>query len=293
MNHQEIAIATNTFYPGWYEGEVRDSGDTDKVRGDLALNFLSYSSSKGYKVVVVDGESSEGFRRKLEGFPITVLQRGGAKRSIARRLAIETSSGIPGVKIIVLTEPEKVSLITDCINVVIEPILVDKCDLVLAKRDEALFKKTYPAFQYYSETEANVFINELYRANGFLTFSDIEPDLIFGPRIFRNSPSVVSCFMGKYILSEDNFSISSEFIDPEQVLNTMFFPVILGEKQGLRIQNVVVPFSYPELQKENEEIAEKQAFIEKRRNQKIGIVIGSVHFLRFLEGKSSKIKEDI
>lgn len=293
MNHQEIAIATNTFYSNWYEGELLDSSDSDKVRGDLALHFFYFACNLGYKVVVVDGESSESFRKKLESFPMIVIQRPDAKRSVARRLAIETSSKLFGIKVIVLIEPEKVSFVTHCMNAAVEPILNNQCDLVLAKREKELFIKTYPAFQYDSESEANIFINELYRTYGLLSFSKTEPDMIFGPRIIKNSPSVVACFMKKYVLTSDTFSISSEFIDPEQVLNTMFIPIILGEKQGLNIQNVTVPFTYPVLQKQNEEVAGKQSFIEKRKNQKIGIIIGLIHFLRFLEGKVGKIRQEV
>lgn len=293
MNKNAVAIATNTFYPDWYEGEIRNISDTDKVRGDLALDFFSQACSEGYKVVVVDGESSENFCKTLKSFPLTILSRTDAKRSVARRLAIETSSQLSGVEVIVLTEQEKVSFITDCMAIATTPVLTGNADLVIAKREDGLFKKTYPKFQYDSETEANILINELYRSYGFLPFSDTEPDMIFGPRIFKNSPSVVACFMKKYVLASDTFAISSEFIDPEQVLNTMFSPIIEAEKQGLKIQNIVAPFKYPVIQKQNEEIGEKQEFIEKRRNQKIGILIGLMHFFRLLEGKESKIKEEI
>lgn len=97
--------------------------------------------------------------------------------------------------------------------------------------------------------------------------------------------------MKQYVLTGDSFSFPTEFIDPEQVSNTMYFPIVLAEKLGLRIQNITVPFVYPGIQKQNEETVEKETFIEKRKNQKMGVLIGLIHFLRFLEGKKSKIQE--
>lgn len=292
MDYKEIAIATNTSYPKWYTGKLKDIGDTDKIRGDLAVEFCQKASEAGYRVALVDSNSPPAFFDTVSRFKsIYVIKEEHAKRSVARRLAIKTAAKWD-VKVIVLTEPEKSPFITDCISVTVDPILNDQYDIVLAKREDSLFRKTYPTFQYKSEVEANILINELYLTHGFLSFLDIEPDMIFGPRVFKNSPSVIECFMKKYIITADVFPIFSEFIDPEQVLNTMFFPIILAERQGLKIQNVIVPFEYPTLQKQNEEIAEKQ-FVQKRRNQKMGIIIGLMHFFSFLEGKDSKIKESL
>lgn len=291
MDRHTIAIATNTSYPKWYEGKLRDISDTDKIRGDLALDFFKSSLNKGYMIVVVDGNSSFKFRNtlsKIQG--LTVLGIEKAKRSVARRLAIAKCSSFPNIKAIVLTEPEKVSLI-ECLPDAISPVIENEADVLILNRNIHLFEQTYPKFQYYSENEANILVGEVLRAYGFLSFTKGQSDMIFGPRIFKNDPLVVGCFMKQYILANDLFTFPSEFIDPEQVLNTMFFPIILAEKLGFRIQNMTVPFVYPDIQKQNEETVGKETFIEKRRNQKIGVLIGLIHFLRFLEGKSSKIKE--
>lgn len=291
MDKQTIAIATNTLYPQWYEGNLRDVSDTDKIRGDLALNFFQSAFDKGYRSVVVDGDSSLEFRNALSKQQgLMVLGAEKVKRSVARRLAIATCSSLPSIKTIVLTEPEKVSLI-DSLHAAASPVTENKVDLLIVNRNRGLFEKTYPKFQFDSENEANILVSELLRAYGFLSFSENLLDFIFGPRIFKNDPLVVGCFMKQFVLTDNSFTFPIEFIDPEQVSNTMYFPVVLAEKLGLRIQNITIPFEYPDIQKQNEEFQELETFIEKRKNQKMGILIGLIHFLRFLEGKSSKIKE--
>lgn len=37
---ENIGLATALMYKNWYPGEIRDIKDTDKLRGDLALQTL-------------------------------------------------------------------------------------------------------------------------------------------------------------------------------------------------------------------------------------------------------------
>jgi len=105
-----IAIATITHYPKWYKGKLRSIKNVDKVRGDLAIEFVSLALKKGYRIVVIDGESTKTFRSALHSLRgIIMFQRKMPKRSPARRQAIKKASEIPGVKIIIMCEPEKIS----------------------------------------------------------------------------------------------------------------------------------------------------------------------------------------
>ena len=71
----------------------------------------------------------------------------------------------------------------------------------------------------------------------------------------------------------------------------MFFPVILAQKKKLNIKTVTVPFQYPLVQKKNEEVMEMSLFLEKRRNQRVGILASVMHFIGFLDGhKESRIR---
>jgi len=55
--------------------------------------------------------------------------------------------------------------------------------------------------------------------------------------------------------------------------------------------DVEVPFRYPHLQKENEDVGQREVFIQKRNMQRVSILIDLMHFLSYLEKrKSSKLR---
>src|SRR3989344_8232372 len=87
-----VAITLTTLYPKWYRGKLQSIKHTDKIRGDLALEFIRIAREKGYQVVVVDGKGSKTFRKelkKIEG--VTVLLSRKQKRSPMKRLALKTA----------------------------------------------------------------------------------------------------------------------------------------------------------------------------------------------------------
>lgn len=284
FNPQEIAIATSTYYPRWYRGKLRNIKHIDKVRGDLAIEFFKEAKKRGYQVVVVDGKSSKTFQREIKNVENIILaRRGSAKRSPAKRQAIKIAAKQDGVKVIVLTELEKVSLVTDCIPVLVKPILEEKADIVVPKRDDKLFALTYPSYMYESEVEGNKIYNEILRIQGLLSSHDDDLDMFFGPRIFRNDKKIISLFMKKYSLSSLQSSFTKEFFDVEDYSNVLYFSIVLGLKKHFRIKGITIPFVYPKLQKENEEKGERALFLEKRKNQRLSILIELLHFVNYLQ----------
>lgn len=287
----KIAIATNTFYPTWYEGSLKRIKDTDKVRGDLALTFLKTACALGYNVVVTDRSTSAFVTvlSKING--LRIIHEGEIKRSPARRKAIELCSQLSGVEVIVSTEPEKTSFLTECLSATVKPVLEEEIDIVLPKRDPHLFIASYPHFQYESELEANILFEELLRSHGLFPSREKDLDMVFGPRVFRNSQKTVDCFMHKFIFEDANLAVSHEYFDPEQIAATLFFPIVFAQKKNLRIKTVTVPFRYPILQKKNEEAMGITLFLKKRRDQRIGTATSLMHLIGFLEGYSaSRIK---
>lgn len=276
-----VAIATNTYYPTWYRGKLRSIKHTEKIRGDLAFEFYRKALNLGYSVVAADGFSSKSFRQellKLRG--LKVIVRKSPKRAPSKRQAIKAASKIFGVKFIVMTEPEKISLIENCIPQMVEPLLKSAADMVVPKREEKLFRSTYPEFQYQSEAEANELYNHLLISFGLMA-AGVEFDMFFGPRVIKNDKKIISLFMRKFIF-KSNQSLY-EYFDPEEFSNVIFFPVVEALKKGLRVESIVVPFAYPVLQKKNEESGEKELFFEKRKSQRMGILIDLMHFLSYLE----------
>ena len=120
---KSVAIAVATYYPKWYKGRLRSVKHTDKVRGDLALEFVKTAKKLGYQIVVVNGKAPRTFYKELHNIGnITILRRRGKKRSPAKRQAVKAASKLVGVKVIVLSEPEKVSLLTEGMSYVVKPV---------------------------------------------------------------------------------------------------------------------------------------------------------------------------
>lgn len=286
-----IAIVAITYFPRWYRGKLQSVKHTDKIRGDLALEFARKAAKAGYQLVVVDGKSSKTFRQELAKISgIHTIKRRSAKRSPSRRLGFRYAAKLPNVSVIVATEAEKVSLI-EHLQILVTPILNKDADIVIPKRELQLFRKTYPNFQYSSETEGNILYNEYLRSYNFLHKGDEEPDLFFGPRIFRNDKKIVSLFLKHYYFTIGVHEFHHEFLDPEELSNSLFFPIVMALKRGLVVKSIEIPFSYARLQKENEESGNRELFEEKRRAQRLGLLAELMHFINYLENKSrSKLK---
>lgn len=281
MNSNSIAFALITFYPKWYRGKLRSLSHADKIRGDLALDFIKKAISKNYQVVVVDGLSSKTFRKQLNNFPnAKVIKRRGYKRSPARRQAFKAASKLPNVKVIISTEAEKVSLI-DSTPIISKPIFDKAADIVVPKREEKLFKKTHPDYMYESEVEANILFNEQLKLHNLIHNENF--DMCFGPRVFVNDPHILSLFTKKYLFKLDGEHLDEEYFDPEQSSNTQSFPVVMALKKGIRVRSIKIPFSYPRLQKMNEEKGEREFFMAKRRAQKLSILLEMMYLLNYFK----------
>ena len=284
MDYSSCAVVCITSYPRWYRGKLRSIKHTDKIRGDIALEFFCESLTRGCNMIVSDEGSSKTFRKAVKNLPeIIFINRRVKKRSPAKRHAIERAIAISGIRAIVLTEPEKLSLITDCLPQILEPVLSGQADIVVPNRKEALFKSTYPYYQYESESEGNRMYNEELRSHALIPVVQSDLDMFFGPRVFSTKKSVISLFMKSYHFTIAHMTFPHWYFDVESFSNTLYFPVIMALKKKMRITGVEVPFRYPELQKHNEERGERELFLEKRKAQRISIIVELLHFIAFLE----------
>ncbi len=288
-NTSEIAVVGITYLPKWYAGKLKSIKHTDKIRGDLVLYAARYAVGIGYRVVLVDGGSAKTLVASLKKIPgIKIFQSKVPRRSPNRRRAIFEASKIEGIKAIVMTEIEKVSLITDCINLITSPILHGDADIVIPKRDDALFRKSYPDYMYESEVEGNLLYNEELRANGLLSAHQEDLDVFFGARVMRNNPKMLKFLLSQYVSHPFNSLLEHKLFNVEEYSNAQFFPVVKGLVKGLNVVSVTVPFVYPEKQKENELIGEKELFVIKRRYQRLTIIIELMHFLGYLAHKNNR-----
>lgn len=285
----EIALIGITYLPKWYSGPLKSIKHTDKIRGDLILYSVKFAAGVGYKVVLVDGGSAKTLFAELKKIPgVKLFKAKIPKRSPNRRKAIFEASKIPGVRAIVMTEIEKVSLITDCMREICMPILNGSADVVVPRREVTLFKKTYPEYMFESEVEANLLYSEALRANGLLSPHGEDLDVFFGARVFKNDPVMLKYLFSHYDANPFDTLLEHKLFNLEEYSNAQFFPVVKALAKGLRVLSVTVPFKYPEKQKENEEVGDRELFILKRRYQKLTIIIELMHFLGYLSNKQTR-----
>lgn len=291
LDPKSIAIVFLTYYPNWYRGRLQSIKHTDKIRGDLALECFKKTVEKGYQAIVVDGKSTATFRKELSSIDgIQVIKRKSPQRSPAKRQGIIKASQLEGVEVIVLTEAEKVNFITDCIPLVVGPILKKEADIVVPKRNDELFKSSYPDYMWESEREGNTIYNEALFSHG-VSDSLLHLDTFFGPRVFRNTPKIRAFFLKKFVFRTGKVFLTHKLFDMEEYSNALFFPVVLALKKKISVKSVEVPFVYPKIQKENETVGQRSQFVEKRQLQRMSVLIDLMHFLSYLENqRSSKIK---
>lgn len=282
FNPTTVAIAVIGYYPNWYEGGLKNITDTDKIRGDLALEFVRKTQKMGFHLVWVDGGSSYLFLQHLQTIPEIIFEKMDmvvAKRSPKKQRAYVLASQIPGIKAIVSTEAEKTSLL-DSVSAIVTPLLTDQADIIIPKREKVLFKKTYPHFQFLSEKQANEAYNQILYKNNLLLPHEEDLDIFFGPIAFQNTRELLELFIQRVTFRKYENTFPSEFHDPDQYSNAYFFPTIMALQRNITVKSVIVNFRYPQIQKQNEEMLEEQ-FIEKRNLQKEGILSNLHDFLEY------------
>lgn len=279
-----IAITCSTYYPNWYQGPLRSIHHTDKIRGDLDLEFIEKALNKGYFMIVTDGLSTKTFQKKLRSFNnphLYVLKRKTLGRSAARRLAFSRAAKIPGVKAIIYSEAEKVSLL-DFIPQIIKPIISGDADMVIPKRETKLFESTYPLYMVESEEEGNMLYNEYLHLHGLLPKEE-QLDMFFGPRVFGVNKRILSLFYARNRYQVGPHVLNEHYFNPEELSDALFFPVVVALKRKLKVTSVSIPFRYPLLQKQNEELGQRKFFEEKRKMQRLSLLVELMHFLNYLD----------
>lgn len=295
-NADQIVIATNFLYENYKSlssGAKREDGDTDGIRGDLALELLRKALDNGVQVVACDGGSSTDFLFALEKFSnkgLTVVNSNIQGRAPQRRSAFETAVSLPNGKVIIYTQAEKVPLIDNIVEIS-KPILDGRADIVIPKRNQNLFKESYPDYMWQSEIRVNATYDWLLK-RAKLMKPEESFDWFFGPVVFKNDPEIVTMFLKKYRVEGSIRSRIGAVADPEKNSGSHYFPIIEALFKGKRVVSVEVPFIYPETQRKNELSEEKVAdFRQRRQLDGAAYRLEAIHFLAYLkEDKRSRIR---
>ena len=290
LESQHIAICTITRYPDWYPGKPKNLINTDKIRGDATLKTFKHASEAGYTLVVgySDGEKFNEYLQKILG--IFLVKRVSQKRSRARQQIIDEAKNITGIEVILLTEGEKTDLIR-FIPEICHKIFEKKADIVIPKRKDEPFKESCPEYMYESEKEANAMINEELRAHNLRSLNDEDLDLFFGPRAFSTKPDIVKLFTQSYKFSFEHIAYKNIVFGTDVLSNANMFPVVLALAKKYMVASVTIPFEYPISIKHNEEKEQRAYFLQKRKAQRIGLIIELMHFSAFLEKHKNRVNK--
>jgi len=282
---RQTALVTTSWFPKWHEGKA-DSSNTDKVRGDLALETIDSAIRDGYRVYVADlSTSSYAFHKELVNRQVQLVPRHTQKgvevpgRLIGFQNGIREALNNPDNQAFVLMQIEK-NLAPNCLPMITAPLIFNQADIVIPKRNEQLFRETYPSFQYSFETDANRVINQLLHRVGYLPDGSVF-DFFFGVWAFAKNANITRDVASKIFSFTDENSRAKQMKLGYEIT---FFPVIKALKEGKQVISVEVPFRYPPEQRKNETDSEHiEVFKLKRKQQHDGIIKEVKQYLRFLE----------
>jgi len=266
---------------------VRKRDDVVGIRGDLALKTLAAAQEKGFQLTIVDGGSSAAFREAVKDklkLPLSDEKERGM--SGGRRQSFRETSCLSGVKAIVWTEPEKVSILQDCLSEAALPVLQGEADIVVPSRDDTAFS-TYPEYQANYEKDANRVWNGILRRNGLLAEDAPDIDAWIGPRIIKNDPDILAPFLDKYEF-EGRGESHYDKINPELWPDALFLPLVASLYKGRRVQSVPVPYRHPAEQTASEQ--DSPAFQAKRKEQFRTILVSTTHFIDYLNGRPKRLR---
>lgn len=290
----KIVVATNCLYENYRSSladRQRSPEDTDGIRGDLALELFKKAISLGARIIVCDGGSSTDFISALHQFTdegLTIVGSDTPGRGPQRRSAFKAACLIPGIGVILYTQPEKVSLM-DHLTEISKPIIEGRADIVIPRRNQQLFEQSYPDYMRESEIRVNHTYDWLMKKAGRMT-PDQSFDWFFGPVAFKNDPAIVALFLKEYKIEGKIRSRINAQPNPEMHSDGHYFPIIEALFNKRRVVSIEVPFVYPPTQKANEISPERKPdFMERRKLDGAAYRLEAIHFLRSLQGKPSSI----
>lgn len=288
LDPKSVVIATSTWYPNWTEKENSELNPSVALRGRLALETIKQSTEKGYQVIIVDGGSGEEFVNRASELGAIVLSQTDKGMSPGRRQTFREASKLEGCKIICWLEPEKISIVSECLLEALKPILSGDADIVIPKRTEEGFA-TYPDYQVKYEKMMNTKWNKLIKKYGLLSKEDEELDVCLGPRFFRNDLKLVSLFLARYEFDKESPQFLKD-IKPEDWSNATFLPIAAALYEGYKVKSVIVPYHHPPEQTMLEK--DDKQFRKKRVYQLKSIIATTSEFLKLVSNQKTYLHKE-
>lgn len=282
----QINTSTTTLFPRWVPGELQWKLNdpvtpevVDKVRGDLAIETIATASEKRLRAIVIDGGSSRPFCEALALYRdnVQISKETGKGISPSRQQGFKEAQTKFGGLANLWTEPEKISIVRDCLEPLMSPILQNQADLTIPSRDDESFA-TFPEYQSYIAQEANRQWNEVVREAGLLPQGCNGYDVFFGPFGWRKD--ITGLFLRRY-------SSKDRRIKPEVYCNANYFPIVAALEAGKRVVSVPVPYRHSELQKA---IENYNPVYKKIRDHQLKIILEATkEYIALIHGEPSNL----
>jgi len=285
LDPKTVTIATSTYYRDWSENSNNKLDPSTLLRGKLALEMINTSTKKGYQIVVVDGGSGSEFTRKANENGAKVVSQNETGMSPGRRQAFREASALENCEIICWIEPEKISIVSECLPLTLRPLALGVADIVIPKRDDESFS-TYPDYQVSYEKKANEMWNNLLRKYNLLPTKSEDLDVWFGPKFFKNDPKILSLFLARYEFGIQTFQFLKD-VNPEDWANSTFLAIPAALHEGYRVKSVRVTYHHPKEQTEFEK--NNDIFKKKRMHQLKSIISVTSEYIKLIKGQSSLI----
>jgi hypothetical protein len=217
-------IVTTTFYK-----------NQEELRYLLTCNFVKAVTAKRYKIIIVDCSPDPAIAQSFRALGAEVWPQidqglGASRRELFQR-AGNLMSAINEPFFVLWVEPEKIDF-ANHLEAILAPFMDETIDLVMPKREEALYQLGYPDFQYFSEHSANSIYQRL--------FGPDNADPFFGPIAYKST--IKQYFedlkIGDYGLTDDGY--------------LQLYGQAIAKCYGAKTMVVEIPFHYPPDQKASE-----------------------------------------
>jgi hypothetical protein len=268
-NHQETVLFSLSKYASWKSGQPFSVSDTAQFRGNLFLETAARATELGVPYYVADGNSSSDFRTELAAqSSVRILERIHDNQAQAFLYALDQIDA--SVQAIITTQGEKTNIVEHK-DALTQSILEGSAHLVVGRREEGLFKATFPDYMYESETMANLAFNKMLDTAGLKPPGEFY-DMFFGVIAWKHDPEVEAKIFHPYILDTANKDLFKYGLYKYLSPGVFVFYITSALASGLTVHSVEIPFHYGK-QKENEALPEnREQFMRKRISQRRAIL---------------------
>ncbi|MBS3137485.1 hypothetical protein J4232_03565 [Candidatus Woesearchaeota archaeon] len=290
---KNVILSTTTSY--------KDMNNTsDKLRADLAYQMMQKATQQGYKVVVVDAKSDDGWRSKVRELNGVIFidedlskYRGESFIGKSRRQCLDVAANAGSYKVIVWTEPEKHPMISNELMIsdklikvyplsdFASVVLAQQADIVVPRRKDNL--KSYPLQQQFEELTGNLTLLDMVRA--YVSETAVIDS--------ANNVPYLDYWVGSRAIGRDSIDAFLQYTglvngQKHDRWESIFNPIVSEVLNGKIVRGVAVDYIHPPEQTLLE--AADSSFSRKRIDQLVSLVAGVDNLLKEHKAGGKEVK---